>query len=58
MQPDPTNMECGRINPSKVKATLLPSAGKGSLQQQLAPLYRQAAAAHHAPPDKLHPPAH
>ena len=23
MQPDPTTMECGRINPSKVKATLL-----------------------------------
>ena len=23
MQPDPTNMKCGRINPSKVKATLL-----------------------------------
>ena len=27
MQPDPTNMQCGRINPSKVKATLLSSAG-------------------------------
>ena len=29
MQPDPTNMGCGRINPPKVMATLLSSAGRG-----------------------------
>jgi len=29
MQPDPTNMECGESKPSKIKATLLLSAGRG-----------------------------